>query len=154
MSFVYFFVPAAARPLKVMRTTENLPKDWWFFFIHTRWVYSVNNPSWYFVSVGTCSTARHTHTRVVQYYYYFIILRCSWGEVTVTRGSHWSRPSRTRVLWMKPARFFYLWTVHEAPGLRYYFDICNNIIYGSEPLVFNSEREWAMNFYVCERWFK
>lgn len=102
----------------VMRTTENLPKDWWFFFIHTsRTAYSVNNPPWYFVSVATCSTAplhvaRHAHPAII----YNIILdppqlpKLLWrrrnGPILHDAARHWSRLRRARVLWMKPARFF------------------------------------------------
>lgn len=70
MSFVYFFVPAAARPLKVMRTTENLPKDWWFFFIHTHTVLIIRRDILFPLELAALHDT-HTHTRVVQYYYYY-----------------------------------------------------------------------------------
>jgi len=91
-------------PLKIYRKTGG-------FFSSTLAGYSVNNPPWYFVSVGTYSTAPLHETHTPGLYNIIIILlyiRCSWGEVTVKRGSHWSRPSRTRVLWMKPARFLFM----------------------------------------------
>jgi len=121
---MYFFVPAAAvlwRHENHWKSTERLVV---FFHPHSPGTVLIIRRDILFplelIVLRLCTTRTHQGYIILLLYYYIYAAagaKLLWSAAAIDRG----RAGPELYEWN--LHDFYLWAVHDAPGLRYYFDI-------------------------------